>query len=411
MFLIPLERIFVENSAEQDIIKEIQYKGSKITLLGTAHVSKESVKQVEEHIGSGEYDCIAVELCPARYENLTNQSWWKNLDIFEIFRKKKASLLLVNLALSAYQKRIADQIGIQPGREMSRAIELAKEKGLRLEVIDRDISVTLNRMYRSVTLWQKFKLFSGLVASIFIGEDVTEEQIENLKKGDMLQSMLEEFGDALPNVKLTLIDERDQYMVGKLAGLVSSSDAPKNILAIVGAGHLGGMVPAFSSPAGSEILDELTKKPPPSKTGLYVGWGICAVILSMFYVGYRQSPELGLNLIITWVVLNGGFSALGAAIALAHPVSVLTAFVAAPLTSLNPTIGAGMVVGLVESYIRKPKVSDFENLREEIAHIKMWWKNGVLKVLLVFLFANLGSMIGTYTAGASIIHQIFGTSP
>ena len=171
------------------------------------------------------------------------------------------------------------------------------------------------------------------------------------------------------------------------------------------------MVPAFASPLGRQALDELAKKPPPTKTGLYIGWGICLVILSMFYVGYRQSPELGLSLVITWVVINGGFSALGAAIALAHPISVLTAFVAAPLTSLNPTIGAGMVVGLVESYIRKPKVSDFENLREEIAHFKMWWKNGVLKVLLTFFFANLGSMVGTYVAVASIIHQIFGSSP
>ena len=401
----------MENNDQQDIIKEIDYKGSKITLLGTAHVSKESVKLVEEYIESGEYDCIAVELCAARYENLTNQSWWKNLDIFEIFRKKKASLLLVNLALSAYQKRLADQIGIQPGREMSRAIELAKEKDLRLEVVDRDISSTLQRMYSSVTLWQKMKLFSSLVASIFIGEKVTEEQIEDLKKGDMLHSMLDEFGEALPNVKLTLIDERDQYMVGNLARVADSPDAPKKILAIVGAGHLPGMVPAFSSPASPEVLEELSKKPPPSKTGLYIGWGICLVILSMFYVGYRQSPELGLSLVIPWVVINGGFSALVAALALAHPLSVLTAFFAAPLTSLNPTIGAGMVVGLVESYIRKPKVGDFEKLREEIAHVKMWWKNGVLKVLLTFFFANLGSMVGTYVAGASIIHQIFGNSP
>lgn len=398
----------MENSDQQDIIKEIDYKGSKITLLGTAHVSKESVKLVEEYIESGEYDCIAVELCAARYENLTNQSWWKNLDIFEVFKKKKASLLLVNLALSAYQKRLADQMGIQPGREMSRAIELAKEKNLRLEVIDRDITATLQRTYRSVSFWQKMKLFSSLVASIFIGEEVTEQQIEDLKKGDMLHSMLEEFGDALPNVKLTLIDERDQYMVGNLARIADSADAPKKTLAIVGAGHLPGMVPAFSSPAGPEVLEELSKKPLPSKTGLYVGWGICLVILGMFFYGYQKSPELGLSLVITWVVINGGFSALGAALALAHPLSVLTAFFAAPLTSLNPTIGAGMVVGLVESYIRKPKVGDFEKLREDIAHVKMWWKNGVLKVLLTFFFANLGSMVGTYVAGASIIHQIFG---
>jgi pheromone shutdown protein TraB len=128
----------------------------------------------------------------------------------------------------------------------------------------------------------------------------------------------------------------------------------------------------------------------------------------MFYVGYQQSPELGWNLVVTWVAINGGLSALGAALALAHPVSVMAAFLAAPLTSLNPTIGAGMVVGLVESYLRKPKVSDFERLREDIASLPMWWKNGVVRVLLIFFFANVGSVIGTYVAGASIIQQVFG---
>lgn len=397
----------METGTEEDIIKVIDYKGAKITLLGTAHVSRESVRLVEEKIGAGDYDCIAVELCGARHENLTNKSLWRNLDIYEVFKKKKASLLLVNLALSAYQKRLADQLGIQPGKEMLRAVELAGEKGLRLEVIDRDITATLQRMYRRVSFWQKLKLVASLVASIFIGEEVTEEQIENLKRGDMLQSMLEEFGDALPNVKSVLIDERDQYMTGKLANLVSPH-GPRNILAVVGAGHLAGMVSNFYSPQSLEAIEQLAIKPPPSKTGLYIGWAICIFVLSMFYVGYRQSPELGLNLLLTWVVINGGLSALGTAIALAHPLSILAAFFAAPLTSLNPTIGAGMVVGLVESYLRKPRVSDFENLREDIAHVKMWWKNGALKVLLAFFFANLGSMFGTYLAGASIIHQVFG---
>lgn len=402
-----MKRGFVETGTEEDIIKVIDYKGAKITLLGTAHVSRESVKLVEETIEEGGFDCIAVELCNARYQNLTHKTWWRNLDIFQVFKQRKASLLLVNLALSAYQKRLADQLGIQPGKEMLRAVELAGDKGVRLEVIDRDISATLHRMYRGVSFWQKLKLFSSLVVGIFVGEKITEEQIENLKQGDMLQSMLEEFGDALPSVKSVLIDERDQYMVGQLANLVTP-DGPKNILAVVGAGHLFGMVSSFSSPPDAEALKELEHKPPPTKVGFYIGWGICILILSMFYVGYRQSPELGLNLVLTWVVINGGLSALGAACALAHPLSVLAAFFAAPLTSLNPTIGAGMVVGLVESYLRKPKVADFENLREDIAHAKMWWKNGALRVLLTFFFANLGSMFGTYLAGASIIHQIFG---
>lgn len=392
----------------QDIVKTVQCNGATITLLGTAHVSRKSVDLVEEKIRTGEYDRIAIELCPPRFQNLIQKSMWKKLDIYQVLRQGKGSLLLINLALSAYQKRLADKIGVEPGQEMIKAIALSAEYNLPLEVIDRDITTTLQRMYRNVSFWQKFKLFSSLIASIFIGEEITEQQIEDLKEGDMLHSLVEEFGEVLPSVKKVLIDERDQFMVGKLIDMTRSPDAPKNILAIVGAGHLVGMLPAFDNPPAPETLEELDQKPPPSKMGYYIGWGIGLFILSMFGVGYMRSPELGGQLILQWIVINGGLSALGAALAFAHPVSILTAFLAAPLTSLNPTIGAGMVVGIVESYIRKPKVADFESIREDIAHFKMWWKNGVVRVFLIFFFANLGSMAGTFIAGSSIIYKIFG---
>ncbi len=291
---------------------------------------------------------------------------------------------------------------------MIRATELAAEQNIRLEVVDRDITTTLHRLVTEVSFWQKIKIFSGLVVGIFVGEEVDQEQIENLKKGDMLHSVIEEFGESLPQIKNVLIDERDEYMTGKLEMLATSENGPKNILALVGAGHLIGMESAFESPPDQKRLEELSRKPSPSRTGYYVGWAIGVFILGMFYVGYQQSPELGWNLVVTWVAINGGLSALGAALALAHPVSVMAAFLAAPITSLNPTIGAGMVVGLVESYLRKPKVSDFERLREDIASLPMWWKNGVVRVLLIFFFANVGSVIGTYVAGASIIQQVFG---
>ena len=396
----------METTSNEDIIKIIQHNGSSITLVGTAHVSHKSVELVEEKIQSGEYDCVAVELCPPRYENMVNHSWWKNLDIYQVLRQGKGTLLLINLALSAYQRRLADKIGIEPGREMARAIELAREKNLPLEVIDRDISITLQRMYREVTFWQKLKLMTGLVVSIFVGEEITEEQIEDLKKGDMLHSLVDEFGQELPTIKKVLIDERDHYMVGKLIGLTEKPEAPKNILALVGAGHLVGMVPAFETPPDQEKLDQLDTKPPPSRTGYYIGWGIGIFIMSMFVVGYLRSPELGFNLVMTWIVLNGSLSALGAALAFAHPLSILTAFVAAPITSLNPTIGAGMVVGIVESFLRKPRVSDFEALRTDMASLGMWWKNRVVRVFLIFFFANLGSAAGTFLAGTSIVHQI-----
>ena len=389
-----------------EIIKIIQLDKTTITLIGTAHVSKESVALVEEKIMSREFDCVAVELCPARYENLKNRSWWQNLDIYEVFKKKKASLLLINLALSAYQRRLADKVGVEAGQEMIRATELALDNKIRLEVVDRDITTTLHRLVTKVSFWQKMKIFSGLIVGVFVGEEVDREQIENLKKGDMLHSVIEEFGESLPQIKKVLIDERDEFMVGKLSMLATSEDAPKSILAIVGAGHLVGMVPGFTMPPDQSQMDELMQKPASSRMGYYIGWTIGAFILGMFYVGYQQSPELGWNLVVTWVLINGGLSALGATLALAHPISILVAFFAAPLTSLNPTVGAGMVVGLVESYLRKPKVLDFERLRDDISSFKMWWKNGVVRVLLVFFFANVGSAAGTYIAGASIVKQI-----
>lgn len=398
----------MEAASNQDIIKTIQIGDATITLVGTAHVSRKSVELVEELVRTGQFDRIAIELCPPRFQNLVQKSMWKNLDIYQILRQGKGNLLLVNLALSAYQKRLADKIGVEPGQEMIKAIELSAEYNLPLEVIDRDITTTLQRMYNSVSFWQKLKLFSSLIASIFIGEEITEQQIEDLKEGDMLHSLVEEFGEVLPSVKKVLIDERDLFMVGKLIEMTQVPDGPKNILAMVGAGHLIGMVPAFDNPPDQETLAELDVKPPPSKKGYYFGWGIGLFILSMFGVGYMRSPELGTELVLQWIVINGGLSALGAALAFAHPLSILAAFLAAPLTSLNPTIGAGMVVGIVESYIRKPKVADFESMREDIAHFSKWWKNGVIRVFLIFFFANIGSMVGTFLAGSTIIYKIFG---
>ena len=393
---------------QEEIVKLVQLNKSEVNLVGTAHVSKLSVEMVEEKIGTGDYDCIAVELCAPRLENITNQAWWKNLDIYQVFKKKKAGLLLINLALTAYQKRLAERIGVEAGKEMIRAVELAREKGIRLEVIDRNISTTLHRLVTEVSFWQKFKIVGGLIAGVFVGEEISEEQVEELKRGDMLHAVVSEFGEELPEIKRVLIDERDEYMVGRLSQISEAFHAPKKILALVGAGHLIGMMPNLKSPPDAAHLEELDRKPPPSKLGLYIGWGICVLILSMFVVGFKQSPELGGQLVITWILLNGGLCALGTLIAFGHPVSIIAAFFAAPLTSLNPTIGAGMVVGLVESYMRKPKVSDFETLRDDITHYSMWWKNRVARLLLIFFLSSFGSMIGTYAAGASIVTQLWG---
>ena len=246
---------------------------------------------------SNDFDCVAVELCSARYENLKNRSWWQNLDIYEIFKKKKASLLLINLALSAYQRRLADKVGVEAGKEMIRATELAVENDIRLEVIDRDISTTLHRLVTKVSFWQKIKIFSGLIVGIFIGEEVDRDQIESLKKGDMLHSVIEEFGDSLPQIKKVLIDERDEFMTGNLSMLTMSENAPKNILAIVGAGHLVGMVPGFDKLPDKTRMTELTQKLPPSRIGYFIGWGICVFILWDVLCRLPGNPR---NLVGVW---------------------------------------------------------------------------------------------------------------
>lgn len=390
----------------EDIIKVIEFGGSTITLIGTAHVSKKSVELIEEKINSGQYDCIAVELCRSRHENMINRSWWKDLDIYEIFRQKKAMLLLINMALSTFQRRLAEKVGVEAGMEMQRAIQLAGQMGIRLEAIDRNITTTLQRLIRRVSLWQKLKLFAGVVVGFFVGDEITEEQIENLKKGDMLNSVIAEFGEDLPQIKEVLIDERDQYMVANLAMLATSSDAPKNIIALVGAGHLKGMVPLFATPPDPKRQRELDQKPPPSRVGYYITFVITLLVLTAFYIGFNRSAEMGWHLLATWILAHSIMSALGVALALAHPLTILAALLISPVTSLFPAVGTGMVMGLLESYLRKPRVDDFEKLRDDLIHWKMWWKNKVIKVFMVFLFAKIGSAIGTYIAGASIIHHL-----
>ena len=390
----------------EDIIKVIKHGNSTITLVGTAHVSQKSVELIEEKINSDQYDCIAVELCQSRHENMINRSWWKGLDIYEIFRQKKAMLLLINMALSTYQRRLAEKVGVEAGMEMQRAIQLAGQKGIRLEAIDRNITTTLQRLTYRVGLWQKLKLFAGIVVGFFIGDEISEEQIENLKKGDMLNSVIAEFGEDLPQIKEVLIDERDQYMVGNLALLATSTNAPKNIIALVGAGHLAGMVPMFATPPDQMRLQYLDKKPPPSRVGYYITFVITLLVLTAFYIGFNRSAEMGWQLLTTWILAHSIMSALGTALALAHPLTILAAFLVSPVTSLFPAVGTGTVIGLIESYLRKPKVDDFEKLRDDLIHWKMWWKNKVIKVFMVFLFAKIGSAVGTYIAGASIIHHL-----
>ena len=387
--------------------REITRDGVHYLLLGTAHVSRTSVEAVIEMADSGNFDAIAVELCPARHQALTKQQQWKDMDLFRIIREKKAGLVMANLALGAYQRRIAEQFGIEPGAELKAAADAAVARNIPLQLVDRDLATTLKRSYRAVPWYKRMVLTTGLVMSTVSSDEIDEEQIEKLKEGDILESTFTEFAEQSPELYEALIAERDRFMAARLRQ-ENQDNAGKHILVVIGAGHLEGLAKYLATDQEdprSEVED-LSKLPPPSRWPKFVPWAIAALVLTGFWIGFSRSPELGWQLVTLWVVINGSLAALGALIARGHPLTILSAMVAAPLTSLNPAVAAGMVTGLVESWLRKPKVSDLERLRDDATSLKGWFKNPATRILLVFLFSNMGSAIGTWVAGFQIFDAL-----
>jgi len=289
---------------------------------------------------------------------------------------------------------------------MKAAMEAAERTGIDLQLIDREIGTTLRRTSRRLSWWQRWMLTNGMIVSLFSREEITEDDVERLKRGDILNETFSEFATASPELYEGLIAERDRYMAARLLA-ENASHRGRRVLAVIGAGHLDGTARALESIVQpGECIAELDRTPPRSRVWRALPWLILVAVVSGFAIGFSRSPELGWALVATWVVVNGTLSALGAAIARAHPFTVLTGLFAAPLTSLNPTIGAGMVTGAVEASIRKPKVGDFESLRDDVMRLSGWWRNRVARVFLVFFLSNLGSAVGTWVAGLSMIRQL-----
>jgi len=367
----------------------------ELIIIGTAHVSKNSAEEVKAIIEEEKPDSVAIELCNSRYQSIQDQDKWKKTDIAKVVKEKKSFLLLANLILSSYQKRMAKQIGIQAGQEMLQAIESAKEIGAELVLADRDIQVTFARIWGNLGFWGKTKLFFTLVLSIFSDEKITEEDLEKMKSGDMLTSALSELAKSFPQLKESLIDERDKYLAQKI------KTAPgKKVVAVVGAGHVPGLKEAIKE---DQDLVALTKIPPKKKTGKIIGWTISIAIIALIVSTLIVNRDAGFDQILSWILWNGSLSALGTLIAFGHPLSILTAFFVAPVSSLNPLLAAGWFAGLVEAIVRKPKVSDFENLNEDVNSFKGFWRNRVTKILLIVVFANVGSSVGTFIGGAEVV--------
>lgn len=378
-----------------DYITRLNLDGKEIILIGTAHVSKHSAEQVKEVIELERPDSVCVELDEQRYQTITEGNKWQDTDIFKIIKEKKATLLLVNLLLSSFQKRIAKQFGINPGQEMIQGIESAKEVGANLVLADRNIQITFSRIWHGVGFWGKIKLLMEIILSIFADDSITEEELERLKSQDMLNSILNDFTKGFPKLKIPLIDERDQYLAQK----IKEAPGPK-VVAVLGAAHVPGITEEINK---EHDLGLLTKLPPNSKITKIIGWSLPVVIVALIVYTFIANPEVGLQQTFSWVLWTGSFAALGTALAFGHPLSILTALVVAPITTLHPLIAAGWFAGLTQAYIRRPSVRDFENLAEDIFSFKGFWNNKVTRILLIVTLANLGGTIGTFIGGADVI--------
>ncbi|MFP4475428.1 MAG: TraB/GumN family protein [Desulfatibacillaceae bacterium] len=377
--------------SEDANIHRLSTDHGEVILVGTAHVSRQSAELVARVIDEEAPDTVCVELCPTRYAAVSNPDAWREMDVVAVIKEKKVYMLLAHLLLASFQKRVADKLGIKAGEEMLRAVTAANEAGAEIVCADRDIRTTLSRAWRLLGFRAKIRLAWDFLNSVAEADNITEEEVEKLKEQDALEMVLRELGEAMPEIRTVLIDERDAYLAEKI------HEAPGNkVVAVVGAGHVPGILKLW----GQDIdITELEALPPKRRIMPFVKWGIPLAVVALFAVGFvHAGADAGLQMAKWWLIVNGVMAGLGAVAALAHPATIAAAVAAAPLTSLNPMIAAGWVSGLVEVFIRKPQVLDLERLPDDILSLGGFWRNKVTRVLLIVAFTNLGSMVGTFAA-------------
>lgn len=382
-------------------VTHVRVGDKDVYLVGTAHVSKESVEDVRTTIEQVRPDAVCVELCKARHQAITQADNWRKMDIVKVIRQKKAVFLLAQLVMSSFYRRLGEKLGVQPGAEMIEGIHMAEQAGAQLVLADRDIEITLKRVWGYLGLRSKLKLAMQLMMGIFTSEQIDSDMIEQLKKQDQLEAVMAEFAGQYPEIKRRLIDERDTFLAEKIR-----TTPGKRVVAVVGAGHVDGI---RSQVHEEHSLDELMELP--RKSGWLsaaIKWGIPLLIVALIAYGFTKGTAHGFENVYIWILVTGTLSALGALAALAHPLTILTAFFAAPLTTLHPLLAAGWVAGIVQVFIKKPKVSDLEDLPKAIATLKGFWTNPVTRVLLVVALANVGAMVGTWVAGTWIAARSVG---
>lgn len=373
----------------------------KIILIGTAHISKASVDLVNQVIETEKPDCVCVELDDKRYESLAKRKRWEILDLKEIIRKKQLGTLLINLIMASYQKKLGNQLGVTPGAELLEATKTAKKLNIPISLCDRDVRVTMRRAWRATSFFKKSYLLASIFASMFDRTEITEEKLQELKQTDALSELMAELGATLPELKHILIDERDTFLAEKIKATKGDK-----LVAVVGAGHVAGIKQALTENRQDQ-MEEINTIPPISAAWKIIGWMVPIIILSSLgLIAWQQGGHVAADNLRFWILVNSIPAALGAILAMAHPLTIAGAFVAAPITSLTPVIGAGYVVAFLQLMLRPPVVIEFETVLKDIGTFTGWWRNRLLRVLLVFIFTSTGSMIGTWVGGYRIVSTL-----
>lgn len=378
--------------------------GSEVFLVGTAHVSKNSVEEVACIIENENPDRVCIELDASRMASKTSNSW-ENTDIRKVFKEGKGFLLLANTALASFQRKLGAQTGANPGDEILGAAKLAEEKGIPVSLCDREIQTTFRRAWAKSSLWNKCKLLATLISAAFSDEEISPEELEDLKNQETLEGMLKEVAKELPSVKEVLIDERDTFLATKIYNTPG-----KKKVAVIGAGHTKGILASFEkleSGAPLKSIEELEDIPKKKGIGKVAGYIIPLLIVLLLVIGIAANGwDQGLRTFLYWVAVNASGTFLMTLIAAAHPLNIIACSVTAPFFALNPVLGVGMLGGILEATFRKPKVKDFEHLNDDAMHLKGWYSNRILHCLLVFFLSSVGSMLGTFVAFPLLIARI-----
>jgi len=378
-------------------VRTIQVGERTIILVGTAHISKESIEEAKETIRREQPQRVCVEIDMGRYQSIREDSRWQDLDIVKVLKEGKGFLLLANLALAGFQKRLGANLGTKPGEEMLAAIQTAEELGVPWSPIDREVQITLKRAWAKSNFWNKSKLLASLIDSAFSREKLSEDDIEKLKEGTELEQMMNEMANFLPSVKEVLIDERDRDLATKI--FLSTE---QKVVAVVGAGHMNGIESWLGKLARGEApadVSDIESQPKPGWFAKSAGWLIPLLIVALIAIGFfRSGTQASLAMILRWVLLNGSLAALGSLLCLAHPVTIVASFLLAPVATLNPVLAIGLFAAAIEAHFRKPTVRDAETLADDVTSIRGFYRNRITHILLVFFLSSIGGMVGNFIA-------------